>query len=169
MAALWRNDVWHESVYETKVSCWIPPCRKKWHPLTFIIICWNLMEITQWMWAQWGGGWCISAVVTATSKTSQVLDGHADFCDCGMPALVHRWQKCIADGDDCWKRVFCSWEFVLSNSVIVLFVSVVVSMEVNRGITFRATNVQLHELYTCYSSTDAFISVRLSGLELCMN
>ena len=32
----------------------------------------------------------------------------------------------------CWKGVFCSWEFALSNSVIVLFVSIVVSMEINK-------------------------------------
>ena len=34
-----------------------------------------------------------------------------------------------ANGGDCWKIVFCSWEFALSNSVIVLFVSAVVSIE----------------------------------------
>ena len=32
----------------------------------------------------------------------------------------------------CWKTVFCSWEFALSNSVTVLFVSIAVSMEMNR-------------------------------------
>ena len=38
----------------------------------------------------------------------------------------------------CWKRVFCSREFALSNCVIVLFVSVVVSMEINRGHYFQS-------------------------------
>jgi len=32
----------------------------------------------------------------------------------------------------CWKIAFCSWEFTLSNSLIMLFVSVAVSMEINR-------------------------------------
>ena len=32
----------------------------------------------------------------------------------------------------CWKTLFCSWEFVLSKSVIVLFAAAVVSMEINR-------------------------------------
>ena len=36
--------------------------RKKWHSLTFTNTCWTFMETKQWMWAQWWGGWCISAV-----------------------------------------------------------------------------------------------------------
>jgi len=46
---------------------WISPCRNKWHPLTFIDTCWTFVEIKQWMWAQWGAGWCVSAVVTSGS------------------------------------------------------------------------------------------------------
>ena len=43
------------------------------------------------------------------------------------------WCKCIANGGGlCWKIWFCSWEFALSNSVILLYVSVVVPMEINR-------------------------------------
>jgi hypothetical protein len=33
----------------------------------------------------------------------------ADFYECGMQALVHRWQKCIANGGyDVAKIAFCS-------------------------------------------------------------
>ena len=46
------------------------------------------------------------------------------------------WRKCIANSGGYWKLVFCSWEIDLSNSVIVLFVSVVVSMEINRRHNF---------------------------------
>jgi len=28
----------------------------------------------------------------------------ADFYKCGMQALVHRWQKCIANGGDCVEK-----------------------------------------------------------------
>jgi len=42
--------------------------QKKWHPLTFIDTFWMLTETKQWMQAQWGGGWCVSVVVTATWK-----------------------------------------------------------------------------------------------------
>jgi len=37
-----------------------------------------------------------------------------------------------------WEMAFCSWEFALSTSVIVLFVSVVVSMEINRRNYFQS-------------------------------
>jgi len=50
---------------------------KKWHPLAFIDACWMSKETKQWVWAQWGGGWCISTVVTAMWKTSRVLDSLA--------------------------------------------------------------------------------------------
>jgi len=48
--------------------------RKKWLPLTFINTCGTFMETKQWIWAQWGNGWCVSAVhetrETATWKTT---------------------------------------------------------------------------------------------------
>ena len=58
--AVWQNDVCHRSVYEAKACQWISPCGKNcthWH---------SFMENKQQMWAQCGGGWCVSAVVTAT-------------------------------------------------------------------------------------------------------
>ena len=56
--------------------------------MTFIDTWLMFMETNQWMWAQWGGGWCVSAVATATVIT---LDG-ADFYQRSMQALVHCWQ-----------------------------------------------------------------------------
>ena len=53
--AAWQNGIWHGSVYEAEGCYWIPLCRKKWHPLTFIA-CRTFMETKQWKWAQWGGG-----------------------------------------------------------------------------------------------------------------
>ena len=87
--AIWQNDVWHRSVYGAKVRHWILPCKKKWHPLTFIYTWWMFMESRQWMWAQWGGGWCISAVATEMCKTGYVPDSHADFHKQNMQVLVH--------------------------------------------------------------------------------
>jgi len=37
-----------------------------------------------------------------------------------------------------WKNTFCSREFALSNSVIVLLISVVVSMEINSRHYFQS-------------------------------
>jgi len=71
--AVWHNGIWHGSMSETKACHWIPPCRKKWHLLTFINACWMFTETRQWVWAQWGGGRCVSAVVTVTV-------GHLCWC-----------------------------------------------------------------------------------------
>ena len=38
---------------------------KNWHPLTCVNTCIMLMETKQWKRAQWGSGWCVSAVATA--------------------------------------------------------------------------------------------------------
>lgn len=37
---------------------------------------WTFMDIKQWMSAQWGSGWCISAAAMAMWKTYHVPDGH---------------------------------------------------------------------------------------------
>ena len=51
----WQNGIWHGSANGAKVCHWIPVCRKKKvHPLTFIDAFWAFMEITEWMWTQWG-------------------------------------------------------------------------------------------------------------------
>jgi len=60
---------------------------KKWHPLTFIDACLTFMEIKQWMWAQWGGGWWVSAMVTAAQKTSYVPEGHSQPPHHGMKSV----------------------------------------------------------------------------------
>jgi len=40
--------------------------QKKWHPVSFTDAYWMLVETNQWMSAQWGNRWCISAVLTVT-------------------------------------------------------------------------------------------------------
>ena len=53
--------------------------------------------------------------------------------ECRIQNLVHCWQKCIVNGVTLLKN--SSWE---SNSVIVFFVAVVVSMEINRKHYFQS-------------------------------
>ena len=65
--------VWSKSM-SLKSSMW-----EKWHLLTFPDTCWTFKETKQWMWAQRGSGWCISAVVTAMWKTNHVLDSYAQL------------------------------------------------------------------------------------------
>jgi len=91
----------------------------------FIDIYWWLRDVygvKQWVWVQWGSGWCISSVST--------MD---DFHWCSMQALVLCWWKCIANsGDYVEETVFCRWEFASSNSGILPFVAIVISMEIKR-------------------------------------
>ena len=72
-----------------------------------------------------------------------------------VPILMSNASSCLLTKMDswwwwlCWRIAFCSWEFALSNSVIVLFVSVVVSMETNRRHYFQSdthTHVQSQEV-----------------------
>jgi len=67
-----------------------------------------------------------------------VTSAGTDLYECYTQALIHHWQKRIANGGDCWKAVFCSWGFALSNTVTVHFVFVVVSMEIHRRHYFHS-------------------------------
>lgn len=61
------------------------------------------------------------------------------FYEHDMNALVHHWQKCLVNGGDFVEKiVFCSNELSLSNRVIMLFVVVVVSIEINRWYYFQS-------------------------------
>ena len=105
---------------------------KKWHALTITVAYQTFLETKQWMWAQWGSGRCVTAVVTATWVTSTDCSWaqHAGSCS-SLPKMHSYWWWL------CWKRVFRSWEFALSNGVIVLFVSIVVSIEIIRRCYFQ--------------------------------
>ena len=55
--------------------------------MTFIDACWTFTETKQWILAQWGDGWCVSAVATATWKTSHVPDGPAQLSHHDMKSV----------------------------------------------------------------------------------
>ena len=42
------------------------PQAEKLHLLAFINACWKFIVTNQWIWVQWGSGWCTSAVATVT-------------------------------------------------------------------------------------------------------
>ena len=41
-------------IWSKGVSLNFSICKKKWHPLTFIDVCWVFMETKEWLLAQWG-------------------------------------------------------------------------------------------------------------------
>jgi len=84
----------------------------------------NCMQVCQDLLNQCEAG---GAVIAAEKQS--ISSAGADFYKLGMQVLVGNNTELMVGL--CWKIVFCRWEFALSNSVIVLFVAVVVSMEVN--------------------------------------
>ena len=129
MAAERQSDkmtcIWSKGV-SLNSSMW-----KKLHPLTFINACWMFIETKHWIWAQWGGGWCVSAVVTLGHLCWYKLlwAWHAgSYSSLVKMHSLWWWQ--------CQKIVFCSWEFALTNSVVIFLV--VVSMETNRRYYFQS-------------------------------
>ena len=97
-----------------------------------IDICWTFLETKQWMWAQWVV-W-ISAVVTVTvghlCRWRFPWAQQAGSCSL-LAKMQTYWQW------QCWKIVLRSWEFCLSNNVIVLFLSIVISREINGRYYFQ--------------------------------
>jgi len=121
--AVWWNDVWHGNAWEAKVWHWIPP-----HGKNGLTACWPFMKTKQWLWAQWSGGCCVWEVVIETVghlQWVQVFESEAYrlFVITGRNASLMVVAMLII--------AFCSWEFSIWNSVVI-FVSVVVSMEFNR-------------------------------------
>ena len=108
--------IWSKGV-ELNFSMW-----KDLQPLTFTDACWMFMDTKQWIWAQWGGGWWNAVEQWITSIGTDIYEHSTQ-------TLVHRWWKCTATGGDCLKN--SSWEFALSNSVIVFLEYVVTSMGIN--------------------------------------
>jgi len=118
--AVWHSDIWHGSAYEAKVRHWIPPCGKKWHPLTFIDACWMLMETKQWMWAQWGSEWCVLVVVSVSERLvtfiTTVHSCHtmkwrvAQWADCDQGAVygAECQFQCRKWWWQCWNIVKCA-------------------------------------------------------------
>mgnify|MGYP001856524073 CR=1 FL=1 len=105
--------------------------RKKMAPTD---IHWCLLSVYRDQ-TQWGGGCCVSSSGDSDMKHKSHL---GQPCTVGMQALVHCWEHAQLMAASMLKKVFFSWEFTLSNSVIVLFIAVVVSMETNRRHYFQS-------------------------------
>jgi len=98
---------------------------KKWHH-------WCSLMLAEHFWRPTSGCEHSEVVGGAFQQWWQwVIFTDVDCYEHSMQALVYWWWQHTAHGGDCWRTVFCCWEFALSISVIVLFVSVVVSMEIN--------------------------------------
>ena len=113
---------------------------EKMHPLTFTNACWVFMETKPWMGIQWGAGWCISAmlaiIVDHLHWFKFLQAHHAGSCSPVAKMYSQWWWLC-------WKTMFCSWEFTLSNSITVFFASVAISTEINKRHYFWSNSVRI--------------------------
>ena len=69
------------------------------------------METNQWIWAYWGGRWCISAKMTVTWKTSHILDSHAQLSHHEMKAILissSTWIGRLQPRNWVWNWIFAS-------------------------------------------------------------
>ena len=100
---------------------WIPPREKSfthWHSSTF----------AECLWSPTSG--CDHSVFQKWWQQQWVTSACVDFCDFNLLTLIYSWWKCIANGGDHVENKCSVAENLLCQ--IVLFVSVVVSMEINR-------------------------------------
>ena len=121
--AIWQNGIWHGGVCEPKVCHSIPPCGKNcthWHPSMRAEHLWisnsgcehsEVMGGAFQQWWQW------------------ITSAGADFYKRGTQPLVYRWQKCIANGDDCVEKQ-C---FVAENLLYQCYLALCISFSFHRS------------------------------------
>lgn len=106
---------------------------EKFHLLTFISAYWTFRETKKWVWTQW---WVVHFNSSNRNGGSPMLVQIFMTMACNFLFITVKMH--ISWWWLCWKIVFCSRESALSNSVIVLFVSIVVSMEISRRNYFQS-------------------------------
>jgi len=124
--AVWHNGVWHGIESQAKVCHWILPWRKNG-------IQWHSSMLAELLW-----------IPNSGCEHSEVVGGAFQNSNSASPPLVQMFTSTARRSCSsvtkmhsywwqlCWKIVFCSWEFALSNTVTAPFVAVVISMEINR-------------------------------------
>ena len=118
----WRQSwkcVWSKGV-SMNSSMWkkMAPTDIHWHLLNVYV---NVSTVREW----------VVSFSSGDSNNGSAFAG-TDYLEYGMQALVHLWWKRIASGDDCTEKCFVVENLFLRSSVIVIFVLVVASMEINR-------------------------------------
>lgn len=131
--SLFRHTVLPYDGWSTRVGVeQIPPCGTKTAPTA---VHWHLLNVSgdQPMDGRTGrGGRCVSAVATVglLHWFRCLWARHAGSCSSVAKMHSYWWWEC-------WKTVFCSWAYALSNSVVVLFVFVIISVDINRRHYFQ--------------------------------
>ena len=137
--------------------------------MIFIDTCWMFMDTEQWMWAQGGGAWCVSAVVTAMWQTNHVPDSYAYFYEHSVQAFVHRWQKCRANSGDCVEKQCFVVENLLYQIVSLCSLHLLwFPWKQTGNITFGATYIEIsNALHKCLSQV--YIASEAASLPSTLN
>ena len=120
---MWKNNCTHWHSLKSAESLWRPKSGYEHSEVvggTFY--CW-----WQWQW-QWDTPLQVQIFSHATCRLLFITDKNGQ---------LKQWL--------CWEIDFWSWEIILSNSVIVFFVSLVFSMEINRRHYFQS-NLQIQSI-----------------------
>ena len=94
--AVWQNGIWHGSACEAQVCHWIPSYGNSWTHC-------HSPVLTEHLWRPKSGCKYSEAVGDAFQYWQQqqwVTSVGAGFDEYSMQALVHHWQKCLANGGD---------------------------------------------------------------------
>ena len=132
--SVWQNGIWHGSDYEQRYTVEFLHVEK----FASTDIYWHFLRAykDQTVDVSTAVGWvmCFGSVDSdekgkkCSEWPSRFLQmWHADFS-----SSLAKMLNIANNGGLCWKIAFCRWEFALSNSAIVFFVSVVIPMEINR-------------------------------------
>jgi len=84
--------LWHGSTYEAKVCHWILPCRKK-------CIQWQSLMVAECLWRPNSGCEHSEVMGSTFQQWWQWVTSLVQVFMCGIQALVHHWQKCIAKNE----------------------------------------------------------------------
>jgi len=123
--AVWLNVAWCGRAYGAEGHNLIPPCGRN--------RCSSML--TEHLWRPHSG--CEHSEVGGGAfqqQQQQVTSIGANLYEWSMQNLIHCGQKCIANSGGYFERVFCGWEFYLSE---LLCTFVAVSMEINRRHYFQ--------------------------------
>jgi len=118
--------------YEAKLCHWIPPWRKNgthWHSSMPAECLWRSTSGCEHSEALPNAQWAVRFSCGNSGSGSPPLMQMFTGAACRLLFIAsENEQLMVVAVFSGWKTVFCSWEFSLSSSVIVLFVSVVISL-----------------------------------------
>ena len=163
---LQHDNTWPHTSLNTMENITDLGCAVLTHPPHIWIQCLLTSTCSSWWKMDCMGNVFLAKMPSLAAVKQWVTSTGADRFERSLKALVHCCQilhSCIVNGSDCWKVMFCSWEFVLSSSVIV-FVGVDL-VEKNRRYYFHCI---LEAFYWSFCLTRYFLRREKNQSDWCL-